>query len=235
MSSCNKFLSVGCNKDSCAACVLWHSVYAKGMHVINVLLYATAVVTSSVAMATTIFHYCSVPSKHLCVFGTHRPKIGDGCLHGEAICMYNQSTYCMWTIGSSKLGSGCLYSQLKDTTNSAVSLPSSACSAFSGLSMSGNQTHYIASNHSLICWPTSQEKVCHTRQQWRKELQKPGLLSLSCYKQVFMHARTNIIKNLLPVLVGNMGRQCTRVQYFPSPAARENTCTHRAIPTHIAH
>ena len=40
-------------------------------------------------------------------------------------------------------------------------------------------------------------------------------------------ARTQyIINTSLPGLVGNMARHCTRVQYFSSPMARENICTH---------
>ena len=38
--------------------------------------------------------------------------------------------------------------------------------------------------------------------------------------------RQYIINTSLPGLVGNMARHCTRVQHFPSPTARENTCTH---------
>ena len=38
--------------------------------------------------------------------------------------------------------------------------------------------------------------------------------------------RQYIINTSLPGLVGNMARHCTRVQHFPSPMARENTCTH---------
>ena len=38
--------------------------------------------------------------------------------------------------------------------------------------------------------------------------------------------RQYIINTSLPGLVCNMARHCTRVQHFPSPTARENTCTH---------
>ena len=38
--------------------------------------------------------------------------------------------------------------------------------------------------------------------------------------------RQYIINTSLPGLVRNMARHCTRVQHFPSPTARENTCTH---------
>ena len=37
--------------------------------------------------------------------------------------------------------------------------------------------------------------------------------------------RQYIINTSLPGLVRNMARHCTRVQHFPSPTARENTCT----------
>ena len=38
--------------------------------------------------------------------------------------------------------------------------------------------------------------------------------------------RQYIINTSLPGLVRNMARHCTRVQHFPSPTSRENTCTH---------
>ncbi len=44
-----------------------------------------------VCISGSICHYTylTLPSKHPRVFVIHEPKIGGGCLQGEAICMYN--------------------------------------------------------------------------------------------------------------------------------------------------